>query len=981
VPTTEPSINNALAAVLREQRRAWRRPKTLRSENTQVFREAGLQPDILITESGTSPVVVETEVVPAISVEHDARSRLGQVLRENGKPILSSVAVKLPVGLRDHEGLMLADALKNSATKLEYVCFIGRSSTEAVRWPKSGWISGTVADLCLVCQSMTIPPPVVEAAADRLVQGVKDAGFLLSDAAREYQGALDTIAAVLHQEERPQTRHMAMTIVANALIFHASLAGHGGALAHLRSVHQIRGSEGHLSRGALLHEWQNILAINYWPIFDIARQIVVLLPTPVVRTLLERLADTADSVLESGLTRSHDLVGAIFQQLIADRKFLAAFYTRPASAALLAGLALSPQETPRGKRWCAAEHLTSLRVADFACGTGTLLSTVYHVIRQYHELAGGDEEQLHPAMISDVLVGCDIMPAGTHITASMLSGAHPAIQYARSSILTMPFGSEGDSLSLGSLDLLQYQGVFPVFATSAIAVEGGGARREDAWERIPNRIYDLVIMNPPFVRPTNHEGQRANVPNPMFAAFNSTMDEQRRMSERLSRLATGTCYHGNAGEASAFLALAHRKISDSGTLALVMPLTLQFGASWEESRRLLREHYSDLCVVSIAAGRHQDMSFSADTGMAECLIVGTRNRGGSQRAIFVMLAAAPAVPLEGATIARIVREGRHTARRLEDGPVGGTTIQIGDDVVGTMLNAPLPVDGPWPLSRVADASVAQTAYQLATCSRLWLPSEPKASSIAICLLTGLADVGPLHRDINGIENRGTVLRGPFDIFPITPGQEATYPALWNHDADAERTLVVAPDSQALIRQGRSSGEEAALREKAARLWTTAGKCHFNYDFQFNSQSTAAVLTECPAIGGRAWPSINFHETSHEAAFVLWANSTLGLLLHWWYASKQQSGRGSITLSRLPGFPVYDFRTLTTAALDRAAQLVEELKMLSLCTFDEIDVDLARHEIDRIALTEVFPLTGHDAALDLLRRKLAREPSITGGRVR
>ena len=54
-------------------------------------------------------------------------------------------------------------------------------------------------------------------------------------------------------------------------------------------------------------------------------------------------------------------------------------------------------------------------------------------------------------------------------------------------------------------------------------------------------------------------------------------EEQRQMSERLSKLAAGTCYHENAGEASAFLALAHRKISASGTLALVMPLTLQFG--------------------------------------------------------------------------------------------------------------------------------------------------------------------------------------------------------------------------------------------------------------------------------------------------------------------------------------------------------------------------------------------------------------------
>jgi hypothetical protein len=142
-----------------------------------------------------------------------------------------------------------------------------------------------------------------------------------------------------------------------------------------------------------------------------------------------------------------------------------------------------------------------------------------------------------------------------------------------------------------------------------------------------------------------------------------------------------------------------------------------------------------------------------------------------------------------------------------------------------------------------------------------------------------------------------------------------------------------------------------------------------------------VLTERPAIGGRAWPSVNFYDASHEAPFVLWANSTLGLLLYWWYASKTQSGRGSITLSRLPNLSVYDFRALTTAAVQRAKQLVEEFELLPLRTFDEIDRDSARHKIDRLALGDVFGLGDHAAALDLLRRKLAREPSITGGRER
>src|SRR5690242_21152788 len=100
-----------------------------------------------------------------------------------------------------------------------------------------------------------------------------------------------------------------------------------------------------------------------------------------------------------------------------------------------------------------------------------------------------------------------------------------------------------------------------------------GEGERETWESLPHSSFDVVIMNPPFTRATVHEAERLNVPNPMFAAFGSTPEEQRLMAKATERLVKGTSANGNAGEASIFLVLAHRKVRLRGTVALVMPLS------------------------------------------------------------------------------------------------------------------------------------------------------------------------------------------------------------------------------------------------------------------------------------------------------------------------------------------------------------------------------------------------------------------------
>jgi hypothetical protein len=192
------------------------------------------------------------------------------------------------------------------------------------------------------------------------------------------------------------------------------------------------------------------------------------------------------------------------------------------------------------------------------------------------------------------------------------------------------------------------------------------------------------------------------------------------------------------------------------------------------------------------------------------------------------------------------------------------------------------------------------------------------------------------------------------------------------------------DSEGILRQGKDSKEDKFARDKVDRIWAISSHCHFNRDFRFNSQSTAMQFTSRRTIGGRAWPSISLNSADYEKALTLWANSSLGLLLHWWHANKQQAGRGSIGVSALDSLPVLDVTKLSKKTLSKAVAIFEDMKHRELRPVNEITGDSVRWELDVRLATEVlgFPsgLVKPDGPLALLRQKLALEPSISGGKL-
>ena len=992
---TEPTANAALGSLLQRLLPG----SQVRSENTQVIvGHAGQQPDILITTPGHAPVVVEAEYLPAYTAEDDAKKRLGLSTTVDSRPMEAVVALRYP------EVVSQADDLPTTLREagLSY-CILTEGDAEQPRrrFPDSGWLDGSVDDLADLIRLASVPQRAVDQAAHALEQGIETVARELDAVAALRPGISAEIARLLGMGDLPQTRRMACAIIINAMTFHDRIAGMHP---NVRALHTVCGPHVANPQAGVLDAWTHILTINYWPIFAIAKDLVGQLPAREATGILRLAQQTAGNVAATGVTNAHDLTGRLFQRLIADRKYLATFYTLPASAALLARLAIAKLQ---GVDWSDANAIGSLRIGDFACGTGALLSAVYDQIAARHERQGGSLDALHPLMMEEVLVGCDVMPAAIHITSSTLSGAQPNVRYGHSRLYVMPYGRQQDTyvqagtgasdVKIGSLELLESSSQMVLINTTDPALRTGSSGEETSDQvtaDIPDEGFDLVIMNPPFTRATNHEGRHADVTNPVFAAFDADPATQTAMGNRINTMAQNTCYHGNAGIASAFTALADRKLKPGGVLALVLPLSVASGLSWQQFRELLATDYTDLTVLSLAANG-REMSFSSDTGMAECLVIARKRRPhdrpwerghparhdrpqaqgeGSRaliqgRATFVSLHRRPQGFAHASAIAKGIT-GCDAVRQVEDGPYDGTPLMVGDgpgSKVGNLLTVPIDGDGAhWGAVRLLDYSLAQTAYALSD-SRLWLPGQPAALDLKTAPLGAVGKLGLVDRDITGPPPRG-----PFT--KTTPSPTATYPALWNHNAATETHVVCAPDSQLIVRQG--------MEAKAAEAWATASRAHVNRDFRFNSQPLTAAVTERESIGGRAWPNVTFTDARFDYAFALWCNSTLGLLLYWWHANKQQPGRGITTIRAVETLPVLDFRTLSDAQLRTAHVIFDDFRQLELQPAYLADADANRALLDHRVLCD---LLGFDAdTYDAVRRLAAKwcaEPSVHGGKKR
>ena len=981
---------------------------SVREELRGALRGPATKPDILITRPHAPPIAIENEYEPAATLADDCLKSIGREVDADLVGITGTVnvviALRSPRALRECADSDAAERMLWEGETLEYAVYQG-DQHEQTRFPSGGFITGDVRNLVQFIRPAAEPEEVIQSAATALDEGVQDAGALILNRVQDLTSG-PRIGEMLRQPwpalpSKPpddpkqlrqyesdrraamQTARMAAAIIINAMAYHQILAGHDG----IRDLEEVRAANkiDRLMRHDVLYEWDEILAINYWPIFHIARRLLLVIPPLVAWDAMPLMFETAGAIVSA--IRHNDVAGTVFQRLISDRQTLATYYTRPESAVLAAHLAI-----PDDLDWKDPETARNYRIADYACGTGGLLLEAYLRVRELHQLHGGNPDALHSHMMEKSLTACDIMPAAVHMTSSLLSSVSPRAHYESTRNILYPFGGvlarddNGDTLhddegntiferdasgkpvvEIGSLELLDtktstMQSILPLSEQMAM---GPAGRRGTVEVDMPPLSQSLVIMNPPFTTPTNHSADHVDTKNPAFAAFGTSVEEQEAMETRVRQLSRGTCGDGYAGLGSQFAAIADNMVQSGGNIALILPLSTMIGGSydgrvarsWQKLRRMLANSYGDIVVVSISDPRPPGFAFSADTNLAEVIIIARRLHGGEhpgRTAHFVNLNERPLDKLAAQEVARAVRV---LIRDLTK-PDTHAPIMIGEERLGFVSLESIDPLGKWTAVRVANEQMYRRVKRL-TQGELLLPQRIKPVRMPITSLGDIGTVGPVHRLYSTAFSR---TKG------VDPGTE--YPFLWNHDFRSQDKMVVSPDSSGELRGGKESA--------GIRLWGSASRLHISCEVAFNSNPTAAAYTERPSGGGRAWPNLKMESDEFERATCAWLNSTLGIMCFWIDSNRTQGARGGTTVTAIPNIATLDLTQLDHDQLTAAVNIFNDLCVKSMLPANEAYRDPVRQELDSRLLTEALRLD--ERAVDqfaILRTQWCMEPTVTG----
>jgi hypothetical protein len=697
--------------------------------------------------------------------------------------------------------------------------------------------------------------------------------------------------------------HAALSIMLATILYeHVRSARPGAGLQPVARYVDEHGAVEGLGRA-----FRDLLRLGYRAAVEPAIEILDALPQH-AEGWARALADLAVRIASRRGLLGRDLAGRLYHRVAGDialRKGLATFYTEVPAAHLLATLAAlsllglderSPPDLSEGEARRVVDRVRSVKVGDFACGSGTLLTASYNALtraaatlRFHHGLDDVDLNGIGRALVEEGVYGVDVLRYASQITALNLALVGPGA--ARENIYTIHLGyMPGRGAWLGSLELLNSRrrvgGILAYLegglrgAAERVSVEGA----EGAFS-VPSE-FDIIIMNPPFTRATGRTerfeeeaagerglfgfivdaGARRNVIEAYERVRESVRSDLEKVATNIANILPTTIRDivlrkprefrqylavGQAGEGLLFLYLAYKYVKNGGVIAFVLPRGLLAGASWFLARTLLASEFHVKYII-VSSDPEKGYNFSEGTSLSETLIVARRVDGheDGEETVFVNLLRKPSAALEAAMLAEEVRKaaarGGHAV--VEAGGSRALVYRVGRrELLDNIDN--------WNrLAFAPDAGLLRETLRLHEDG----------------VLPGAGLRVPLVR-LNEIAGRLGVDRHQFHDHFRPAGAPTPYPVVYGGGEEVRRRMLVEPNAFAEPRTGRAGPvfEEYSGRVLLpSRVWLGTARALALYSGTPTLSNMFYALRLKP--GG--------YLVEHaEKALVLWLNTTWGLL--------------------------------------------------------------------------------------------------------
>ena len=411
---------------------------------------------------------------------------------------------------------------------------------------------------------------------------VHDLSNYLVEEPLEYQSLFENVVSSVAEKKGKRTaaRKAAAYLLLNQIVFYSVISKEG----HVPLI-----DESSIKVPGQLHEQYFKLVtdkIDYHAIFDF--DVASIFPKKSNQFIVDIIRNIKEIAPEE-FTRN--LLGSIFHSLIPKevRKPLAAYYTNPTAASLLANLSI---ETPKS---C---------VADLACGSGTLLVAAYN---RKSELSGGEvSESKHKRFIEKELTGIDVMPFAAHLAVVQLGLKNPGymtdnVRIGVSDSTTLSPDSIIDPLHKtmpkGQRKIYEYEEK----NLKKLHQKEGAISGRGAGTAFKMGYFDVVLMNPPFSRKQN-------------ITRDLRMELQTRFKDYPDYISDEQNYN------LYFVYLADKFLNSGGRIAMVLPATMLKQESSVGFRKLMRDRY-EVEFIILTEFRS---AFSEDTSFRDMLFIASK---------------------------------------------------------------------------------------------------------------------------------------------------------------------------------------------------------------------------------------------------------------------------------------------------------------------------------------------------------------------